>query len=165
MASIRSTSSEAFRHTRGPPFYQHGAASNQRPSRPAPRSRDGPICAVWRRENVRFLDGGAVVSNRAAYLTMERRSGCIDRRQHLSVYRCWTEQPIRFVRRPRATRENFFSEGIFLPKTCCTNTANLYNYEQVEWEMDRVSLGDTSLRIVQLKRELNRGVPESYLGG
>jgi len=28
--------------------------------------------------------------------------------------------------------ENFFAQGIFLPKTCCTNMTILYNYEQVE---------------------------------
>ena len=45
-------------------------------------------------------------------------------------------------------RKNFFHEGIFLAKTCFTITTNLYNYGQVELEIDRVPFGNVSLRSV-----------------
>jgi hypothetical protein len=48
-----------------------------------------------------------------------------------------------FVRACALRAKNFLSEGIFLPKTCCTNTTNLYNYGQVELKNFYVPLGNT----------------------
>src|SRR3990172_2099283 len=112
------------------------------------RSRGGLICGRSRPGSAHFLVASTACRSPRASCATERRSRSIESR-HFP----FCVQPDRgakqfFARAVVDRTENFLAEGIFLWKTCCTNMTNLYNYEQVEPEIVRVPLRNTSLRSV-----------------
>jgi hypothetical protein len=106
----------------------------------ADRSRAGRTCAVWRRRSEVFLVSLAARGNRAASCAMERRSHSTEARRRALARGCASAKMEFATIAHNSGRKIFFHEGIFLAKTCCTNTANLYNYCQVE---QRISSSST----------------------
>ena len=133
---LRSDSSQARVRgaTRGPTIARRVARGERTACvRRARRSRDGPICVRSRRRSDhifgvrrRARQPSGVLARRNDDLALLNRAQMRD----CAVLRRAAKSQIRVAQIARE-RKIFSRDGIFLPKTCCTNSTNSYNYDQV----------------------------------